>query len=92
MSNDTTRPPNVRSLAKILRIVLGPEEEWDDTAVSLALELRGLNRSKSELRLKTMVDKIINEKRTQGKEIKASLLKVQSLLDEHFRAQSGKLE
>jgi hypothetical protein len=92
MSNDTTRPRNLRSLAKIVRIILGPEEEWDDTAVSLVLELRGLDSSKSELRFKTMVDKIINEKRTQGKEIKDSLLKVQSLLDEHLKAQSGKSE
>lgn len=92
MSEDTTRSPNVRSLAKILRILLGPEEEWDDNAVSLALELRGLDSSESELRLKNMVDKIIAEKTTQGEEIKASLLTVHSLLDEHLKAQSEKSE
>ena len=68
--------PNPRSLAKVLSILLGPEEEWDDDAVSLALELRGLDSTQSELRLKKLVDNIIQEKTAQGKTIEPSLLEV----------------
>jgi hypothetical protein len=87
MSEDSAKQPNARSLAKLLGILLGPEEEWDDDKVTLALELRGLDSSQSELRLKQMVNKIISEKAAQGEEIKSSLREVQSRLDQRLKSQ-----
>jgi hypothetical protein len=52
MAEDSTKQRNPRSLAKLLYLLLGPEEQWDDDKVALALELRGLDSSQSGLRLK----------------------------------------
>jgi len=90
MTKLSAKQPNARSLAKLLHILLGPEEQWDDDKVALALELRGFDSSQSTLRLKQMVDKIIVEKTAQGEQIKSSLLEVQSLLDKRLKAQSVK--
>ena len=87
MTEDSTKQPNPRSLAKVLYLLLGPEEQWDDDKVALALELRGLDSSQSALRLKQVVEKIIAEKTAQGEEIKSSLLEVQSLLNKRLKAQ-----
>ena len=87
MTKDSAKQPNPRSMAKLFYILLGPEEQWDDDKVALALELSGLDSSQSGLRLKQMVDKIIVEKTAQGEEVKAPLLEVQSLLDKHLKAQ-----
>jgi hypothetical protein len=87
MTEDSTKQPNPRSLAKLLFLLLGPEEQWDDDKVALALELGGLDSSQSGSRLKQGVDKIIAEKTAQGEEIKLSLLEVQSLLNKRLTAQ-----
>ena len=91
MTEDSTKQPNPRSLAKLLYLLLGPEEQWDDDKVALALELCGLDGSQSGLRLKRMVDKIITEKTAQGEEVKSSLLEVQSLLNDRLKARSEML-
>lgn len=87
MTKVSAKQPNARSLAKLLRILLGPEEDWDSDKVEIALELHGLDSSQPVLRLKRMVDKIITEKTAQGEEVRAPLLEVQSLLDRRLKAQ-----
>jgi len=73
-------------LAKVLRILLGPEEEWDDAAAELALELHGIDSSGAKLRLKRLVDKLIREKTERGENILPSLLELQSHLARDLKA------
>lgn len=68
-----------RQLSKLLRL-LGPEEDWDDAAAELGLELHGIDPAESEVRLRRLVDKIIHEKTDRGEEILESLLELQSRL------------
>jgi hypothetical protein len=72
--------PNERQLAKLLALVLGPEEDWDDAAAALVLELHGIDPAQSEVRLRRLVDKIIREKTERGEEILESLRELQSRL------------
>ncbi len=75
----TMPQPHQRQLAKLLH-VLGPEEDWDDAAAALVLELHGIDPAQSEVRLRRLVDRIIQEKTDRGEEVLESLRELQSRL------------
>lgn len=74
-----SKPQPDPQLAKLLRS-LGPEEDWDETAAELVLELHGINPAESEERLRRLVDKIILEKTDRGEGVLESLRELQSRL------------
>ena len=62
-----------RPSAKLLRIMLGPEEEWDDDATHLALELRGINSEEAPIQLVKLIEGEINTRADRGETIPNSL-------------------
>jgi len=85
MTEDPVQQPNHRQLAKLLGVMLGPEEKWDDSAAELVLELHGIDSSKSKVRLKRIVDKLIQGKTERGEEVITSLRDLQSRLAADIR-------
>jgi hypothetical protein len=74
--------PDEWELAKLLRASLGPEEDWDDAAVELVLDLCGINPEDSTERLKRAIDNVIMKKRDHDEHIPDTLLRLQQKLEQ----------
>jgi hypothetical protein len=72
MSNEIQQP-DPRRLAKLLRIMLGPDEQWDDAATHLALELRGIDSEGAPLRLVKLIEREIRSRTERGEAVSANL-------------------
>ncbi|HBB95571.1 MAG TPA: hypothetical protein DC054_09280 [Blastocatellia bacterium] len=72
--------PDPNEMAKVLRVSLGPEEEWDDAAVELVLELHGIDPGTAPSRLAQTITRIIQKRKNSGEEIPPTLGKVLSRL------------
>jgi hypothetical protein len=72
--------PDPSEMAKVLRASLGPEEEWDDAAVELVLELHGIDPGTAPSRLAQTITRIIQKRKNSGEEIPPTLGNVLSRL------------
>lgn len=80
--------PNSPELAKLLQ-VLGPEEDWDDTAAALVLELHGIDSDEAPSRLAKLIDKEIESRRERGEEIPPGFEEVRSRLASDSKGKEG---
>jgi hypothetical protein len=80
MTEETISQPSKSQIAKLVKSLLGPEEEWDDAAAEFVLTLHGIDPGESKARLGGLVDKIIREKTDRGEEVLESLRELQSRL------------
>lgn len=80
--------PNSRELAELLH-ALGPEDEWDDTAAALVLELHGIDSDEAPSRLAKLIDKEIESRRERGEEIPANFEEVRARLAKDSKAKEG---
>lgn len=72
--------PDASEMAKMLRVSLGPEEEWDDAAVELVLELHGIDPGTAPSRLAQTITRIIQKRKNSGEEIPPTLGNILSRL------------
>lgn len=80
MKEESIPQPSKRQIAKLVKSLLGPEQEWDDAAAEFVLRLHGIDPGESKARLSSLVDKIIREKTDRGEEVAKSLRQLQSKL------------
>ena len=69
-------------LGKLVRMLLGPEEEWDDFAAEFVLQVYGVDPADSGSYMKNMLDKIVQKKKEQGKPISQMLLDLVALYND----------
>jgi hypothetical protein len=71
-------------LGILVRRLLGPPEEWDDVAAKFGLEVYGIDPSDAEAAryVKSMLDKIVREKKERGEPIPQMLLNMVALYDD----------
>ncbi|HBB95569.1 MAG TPA: hypothetical protein DC054_09270 [Blastocatellia bacterium] len=81
MREEQIPQPDERELAKLLQASLGPEDDWDEDAVELILDLHGINSKNPTGRLKRTIDNIVLKKRDSGEHIPESLLNLQQKLE-----------
>jgi len=91
MTNEKEKP-TPRQLAKVLRIMLGPEEEWDDAAAELVLEVHGLDSSEAPVRLANLIEREINSRKERGEEIPSGFGEVLSRLRGAHEVTAGSRE
>jgi hypothetical protein len=80
--------PNSRELAELLH-VLGPEEDWDDTATALVLELHGIDSDEAPSRLAKLIDREIESRRERGEEVPPGFEEVRSRLASDSKGKEG---
>jgi hypothetical protein len=80
--------PNSRELAKLLH-VLGPEEDWDDNAAALVLELHGIDSDEAPARLAKLIDREIESRRERGEEVPPGFEEVRSRLASESKGKEG---
>ncbi len=85
---DEKENPNSGELAKLLH-VLGPEEDWDDTAAALVLELHGIDSDEVPSRLAKLIDREIDGRRERGEEVPQSFEEVRSRLASNSKETEG---
>jgi hypothetical protein len=78
-----------RPSAKLLRIMLGPEEEWDDDATHLALELCGIDSEEAPTRLVKLIEREISTRTDRGETIPNSLSDVLVQLRSQYAISEG---
>ena len=88
MANEI-KQPDPRRLAKLLRIMLGPEEQWDDEATHLALELRGINSEEAPDRLVNLIEREISSRTEKGEAIPTSLGEALLKLHSQYKISEG---
>lgn len=71
-------------LGRLVRRLLGPPEEWDDAAAEFVLEVYGIDPSDAEAKryMKSMLDKIVREKKKRGEPLSQMLLDLVALYDD----------
>ncbi len=72
--------PKKPQISKLLRSVLGPEENWDEATADLVLEMYGMDPRQSKARFKQSMDNWIRRKEERGEEVSESVRELQSLL------------
>jgi hypothetical protein len=80
--------PNLRELAELLR-VLGPEDDWDDTAAALVLELRGIDSDEAPARLAKLIDREIESRRERGEDVPVDFEEVRAKLASDSKNKEG---
>lgn len=88
MSNEIQQP-DPRRLAKLLRIMLGPEEQWDDAATDLALELRGIDSDEAPVRLVKLIEREISSRTERGEAVPTNLSEVLLNLRSQYKISEG---
>src|SRR5258708_23158740 len=88
MSNEIQQP-DPRRLAKLLRIMVGPEEQWDDAATHLALELRGIDSEEAPVRLVKLIEREISSRTERGEAVPTNLSEVLLNLRSQYKMGEG---
>lgn len=66
MPQDELAEPTDEQLGKLIRRLLGPEDEWDDAAAEFVLRVYGIDPADAGSYMKNMLDKIVREKKERG--------------------------
>jgi len=72
MSKDVEKPSE-QQLANILRIVLGPPEDWDEADADFVLEVNGIDPAEAPSRLAQLIQREIESRTQTGEELPAGL-------------------
>jgi len=65
--------PSERQLANILRIVLGPPEDWDEADADFVLEVNGIDPAEAPSRLAQLIQREIESRTQTGEGVPAGL-------------------
>lgn len=84
--------PTPRQMAKIVKELLGPEEEWDDAAAEFVLRLHGIDPSRASTRVSELIQREIETRTQRGEEIPSSLVEVLSKFTSDSEVKEGALE
>ena len=71
---EKTEIPDQEQRAKLFRKLLGPEEEWDDAAVEIMLELYGIDPTEVDNDLRERLEREVAERRGRGEEVPQAML------------------
>jgi hypothetical protein len=69
--------------------MLGPEEQWDDTATDLALELRGIDSDEAPVRLVKLIEREISSRTERGEAVPTNLSEVLLNLRSQYKISEG---
>lgn len=69
-----------RQIANILRIVLGPPEDWDEADADFVLEVNGIDPAEAPSRLAQLIQREIESRTQTGEELPAGLSDLHSRL------------
>lgn len=69
-----------RQIANILRIVLGPPEDWDEADADFVLEVNGIDPAEAPSRLAQLIQREIESRTQSGEELPAGLSDLHSRL------------
>ena len=69
MAEDELVELTYEQLGDLVRLLLGPPEEWDDVAVDFVLRVYGIDPEDAGTYVKRLLDNIVREKREKGEPI-----------------------
>jgi hypothetical protein len=69
--------------------MLGPEEQWDDAATDLALELRGIDSDEAPVRLVKLIEREISSRTERGEAVPTNLSEVLLNLRSQYKISEG---
>jgi hypothetical protein len=83
--------PSERQLANILRIVLGPPEDWDEADADFVLEVNGIDPAEAPSRLAQLIQREVESRTQTGEELPAGLSDLYSRLIKKIEVKDGPL-
>lgn len=81
--------PTPRQMAKIVKELLGPEEEWDDAAAEFVLRLHGIDPSRAPARVSELIQREIDTRTERGEEIPSTFVEVLSKFTSESELKEG---
>jgi hypothetical protein len=83
--------PSERQLANILRVVLGPPEDWDEADADFVLEVNGIDPAEAPSRLARLIQREIESRTQTGEEVPVGLRDLHSKLIKKVEVKDGLL-
>ncbi len=88
MSKDVKRPSE-QQISNILRMALGPPEDWDEADADFFLELNGIDPAEAPSRLANLIHREIENRTQRGEEVPAGLGDFHSRLIKRTEVKDG---
>jgi hypothetical protein len=66
--------PDSEQLTKLFRMLLGPEDEWDDASAEIVLEMHGIDPATADDALRERLEREVAERRGRGEDIPQAML------------------
>ena len=73
---ERTELPDAEQLSKLFRLLLGPEDEWDEADAEIVLELHGVDPASLDDGLRKRLEREVEERRARGEDVPSDLLDV----------------
>ena len=71
---ERTDLPDSDQLAKLLRMLIGPEDEWDEASVEFVLELQGIDPAAVKDDFREMLEREVEGRKAKGEDVPQAML------------------